>query len=107
MKMVVALVDICGDLSAWVEFSGLRTWSHTTHPCGSCNFTLSQIKDASKVLCVSSEEGPWKDYTEADYLEDVKAHKIAPWLIFRLTMSGFMLCYVKPCWFCCRTLEHM
>lgn len=92
MKIVLALVDICGDMSAWVEFSGLRTWSHHMHPCGSCNFTLLQIRDPSQVRCVSSDEGPWKDYTDADYLEDVKAHKIAPWAQAQADLVRFMLC---------------
>jgi len=78
MKFVAAVVDICGDMSAWIEFSGLRTWSHKEHPCGACKCTLPQIQDPSRILSVSSDAGPWVEYSHDDYLEDVRAHKLAP-----------------------------
>ena len=72
LGFVVAAVGIDGDWPAWAKLVCVRIWCHDTWPCSFCNIKQRRIIFLDNV---TSQGGPWVEYTRFEYWEDVQKHQ--------------------------------
>ena len=83
------VLDIMGDLPAFLSIFGLRYWSHSVHPCPMRLANQTEITSNS-AHNITVDTFPFQIYSDEDYVRDIDARKKAPKLCLFFLQN--------PCW---------